>query len=229
MAPMTNQRVLLSWSSGKDAAWSLHVLRRTPGVEVVGLLTTINAEFDRVAMHAVRSVLLRRQAEAAGLPIMEVPLPWPCSNVQYEEIMGHALDEAKDRFAMTHVAFGDLFLEDIRDYRISKLAGTGIEPLFPIWGIPTDQLAQQMIDGGLQAVLTCVDPRKLPAAFAGRKFDRALLADLPEGVDPCGENGEFHSFAFAGPMFNSPVEHKLGEIVERDGFVFADLIPAAVP
>jgi len=225
MIAMTNARVLLSWSSGKDAAWCLHMLRQTPGVEVVGLLTTVNAEFDRVAMHAVRSSLLREQAEATGLPLLAIPIPWPCSNEEYEEIMRRSLAEAGERFEMTHVAFGDLFLEDIRAYRETKLAGTGRDPRFPLWGIPTDELARQMIAEGLEAVLTCVDPRRLPASFAGRAFDQSLLNDLPDGVDPCGENGEFHTFAWNGPMFSRPIAHTVGEVVEREGFVFADLIP----
>jgi uncharacterized protein (TIGR00290 family) len=225
MPYMANARVLLSWSSGKDSAWSLHVLQQTLGVEVVGLLTTTNQEFDRVAMHAVRTTLLREQATAVGLPLMSVPLPWPCSNAQYEEIMGRALAEAKGRFGMTQMAFGDLFLEDIRAYREAKLAGTGVEPIFPLWGIPTSDLARQMIAGGLKTVLTCVDPRKLPASFAGRAFDHALLDDLPPSVDPCGENGEFHSFAWDGPMFARPVANEVGAVVERDGFVFADVTP----
>jgi len=220
------KRVLLSWSSGKDAAWSLHLLRQRPEVEVVGLLTTLNAEFDRVAMHAVRSELLRMQAEAAGLPLITAGLPWPCSNEEYERIMAETLTRARDEVSMTHVAFGDLFLEDIRAYRESKMAGTGLGTMYPVWGIPTDELARDMIDGGLEAALTCVDPRRLDRSFAGRRFDQSLLADLPAGVDPCGENGEFHSFCFAGPMFDKPIEVTVGEVVDRDGFVFADVLPS---
>jgi len=220
---MTN-RVLLSWSSGKDSAWALHALRRTEDVEVVGLLTTTNQEFNRVAMHAVRQELLERQAAATGLPLLIAPLPWPCSNSEYERIMEKALSEASERFAMTHVAFGDLFLEDIRAYREAKLAGTGLTPLFPIWGQPTDELAIEMMESGLRAILTCVDPRRLDASFAGRVFDHSLLNDLPADVDPCGENGEFHTFAVAGPMFTKPIAVNHGEVVERDGFVFADLL-----
>lgn len=216
-------RVLLSWSSGKDSAWALHVLRAAGEVEVVGLLTTVNAAFDRVAMHAVRRTLLEAQALAAGLPLVTALLPWPCSNEAYEVAMARALAEASERFRMTHVAFGDLFLEDIRAYREAKLAGTGLTPLFPLWNQPTDRLAREMIAGGLRAVLTCVDPRRLSPEFAGRTFDAGLLADLPADVDPCGERGEFHTFTYAGPMFDRPLQPAVGEIVERDGFHFADV------
>lgn len=217
------EKTLLSWSSGKDSAWALHVLRsRHPELEVVGLLTTINEQFERVAMHAVRVELLRAQAAATGLPLLEIGLPWPCSNEQYEALMTDATAKARAS-GITVMAFGDLFLEDIRQYRVQKLQSTGIRPVFPLWGQPTDQLARAMIDGGLRARLTCVDPRQLAPSFAGRDFDAALLADLPASVDPCGERGEFHSFAYAGPMFTAPVAIQTGEVVERDGFVFADL------
>jgi uncharacterized protein (TIGR00290 family) len=221
-------RALLAWSSGKDSAWALHLLRQRSEVEVVGLLTTINQAFDRVAMHAVRVELLRAQAEATGLPLMTVPLPWPCSNAEYEAAMAGALETAR-RDGVTAVAFGDLFLEDIRAYREARMAEAGLRPIFPLWGEPTGALARRMIDGGLCARLTCVDPRQLPPAFAGREFDAALLADLPPTVDPCGERGEFHSFAYAGPMFERPVPLRAGEVVERDGFVFADLLLEAPP
>jgi uncharacterized protein (TIGR00290 family) len=216
-------RALLAWSSGKDSAWALHVLRQQGEVEVVGLLTTINQAFDRVAMHAVRAELLRAQAGAAALPLTTVALPWPCSNAEYEAAMGEALAAAR-RDGVDAVAFGDLFLEDVRRYREERMAGTGMRPLFPLWGEPTDALARRMIAGGLRARLTCVDPRALAPAFAGREFDAALLAELPPSVDPCGERGEFHSFAYAGPMFARPVAVRGGEVVERDGFVFADLL-----
>ena len=220
------EKTLLSWSSGKESAWALHVLRSDhPELEVVGLLTTINEQFERVAMHAVRVELLRAQAAATGLPLFEVGLPWPCSNEQYEAIMIDATANARAS-GITVMAFGDLFLEDIRQYRVQKLEGTGIRPVFPLWGQPTDELARRMLDGGLRARLTCVDPRQLAPSFAGRDFDAALLADLPASVDPCGERGEFHSFAYAGPMFTKPVAIQTGEIVERDGFVFADLMPS---
>jgi uncharacterized protein (TIGR00290 family) len=215
-------KILVSWSSGKDSAWTLHVLKRDPSIHVGGLLTTMNEHFDRVAMHAVRRRLLEAQAEAAGVPLRTVPLPWPCSNEQYEERMRAAVQSAVTE-GFTHVAFGDLFLEDVRMYREAKLAGTGLTPLFPIWGIPTDQLAGEMVDSGLKSVLTCVNPKQLDRSFAGRQFDRSLLGDLPAGVDKCGERGEFHSFAWDGPMFTRPVDVSVGDIVERDGFVFADI------
>ena len=215
-------KTLVSWSSGKDSAWMLHVLKQDPSVEIGGLLTTMNEQFDRVAMHAVRRRLLEAQASAAGVPLRTVPLPWPCSNEQYEERMRAAVSQAVAE-GFTHVAFGDLFLEDVRRYREEKLAGSGLTPIFPIWGIPTDQLALQMVTSGLRSVLTCVNPKQLDRSFAGRQFDRALLDDLPEGVDKCGERGEFHSFAWDGPMFNRPVDIEIGEVVERDGFVFADV------
>jgi uncharacterized protein (TIGR00290 family) len=218
-------KTLLAWSSGKDSAWALHVLRQQGELDVVGLLTTVNATHDRVAMHAVRSDLLRAQAAAVGLPVTAVPLPWPCSNEEYEALMERAHVEARAR-GIEVVAFGDLFLEDVRRYREERLAGTGMRPVFPLWGEPTAALARRMIAGGLRARLTCVDPRHLPACFAGREFDEALLAALPAGVDPCGERGEFHSFAYDGPMFQRPVAIRGGEVVARDGFVFADLLPA---
>jgi uncharacterized protein (TIGR00290 family) len=219
-------KALLSWSSGKDSAWSLHVLRQLREVDVVALLTTVNEVHDRVAMHAVRSELLRDQADAAGLPLWTVPIPSPCSNAEYEAAMARALVKARDA-GITVAAFGDLFLADIRRYREEKLAGTGIAPIFPLWGIPTDVLARDMIAGGLRARLTCIDPRQLDRKFAGREFDAALLEELPSSVDPCGERGEFHSFAYDGPMFARSVAVRSGEVVERDGFVFADLLPAA--
>jgi uncharacterized protein (TIGR00290 family) len=216
-------KTLVSWSSGKDSAWMLHVLKQDPAVEIGALLTTMNEEFDRVAMHAVRRRLLEEQSRASGVPLWTVPLPWPCSNEEYESRMRTAVAKAVAE-GFTHVAFGDLFLEDVRRYREDRLAGSGLAPIFPIWGIPTDRLAGDMIDGGLRAVLTCVNPKHLDRSFAGRQFDRSLLADLPAGVDPCGERGEFHSFAYDGPMFNRPVAVTPGEIVDRDGFVFADMI-----
>ena len=219
-------KTLLSWSTGKDSAWSLHVLRQDPSVEVAGLFTTVNEAFDRVAMHAVRRQLLEAQAAAAGLPLHVIDIPWPCSNEAYEQRLG-AFVAAQKAAGVEAMAFGDLFLEDIRAYRVDKLAGSGIEPVFPIWGRDTAQLAREMIAGGLKARLTCVDTAKLPAAFAGRQFDAELLADLPEGIDPCGENGEFHTCVYAGPMFSRAIDVDLGEVQTRDGFVFADLLPAA--
>lgn len=218
------RRVLLSWSSGKDSAWTLHVLRKDPDVEVVGLLTTLNTTYGRVVMHATRLAIVEAQARAAGLPLQVVPLPWPCSNEVYERAMRRAIEDGL-KLGATHVAFGDLFLEDIRAYRIRQLEGSGLKPLFPIWHEPTAPLARQMIDAGVEAVLTCVDPKKLPRSFAGRKFDHALLDELPEGVDACGENGEFHTCVLAGPMFREPLSSTVGEVVERDGFYFADVVP----
>jgi len=215
------KRVLLSWSSGKDSAWTLHVLRQQPEIEVVGLLTTVNAEFDRVAMHSTRRSVLEAQAEAAGLPLWIVPLPWPCSNEIYEARMAEACKRAVDE-GVEAIAFGDLFLADVRAYRVEKLKPTGLEPLFPLWEIPTDELARTMIAGGLRARVVCVDPNKLPTSFAGREFDEAFLADLPPGTDPCAERGEFHTCVYAGPMFTAPLALDAGEVVERDGFVFAD-------
>ena len=215
-------KILVSWSSGKDSAWMLHVIRRDGLGEVGALLTTVNESANRVAMHAVRAELLEAQAEAAGLPLMIVRIPHPCPNDVYEARMATAIEQAKTA-GFTHVAFGDLFLEDIRHYREERMKGTGLTPIFPLWLQPTAALAHQMLDGGLEAFLTCVDPRILPASFAGRRFDRALLADLPANVDPCGERGEFHSCAVAGPMFTKRIAVAPGLIVERDGFVFADL------
>lgn len=214
----------LSWSSGKDSAWCLEVLRRGGEHEVTGLFTTVNTQFDRVAMHAVRRTLLEAQAKAAGLPLHVIDIPYPCPNADYERIMGAFVAEAQAQ-GVAAMAFGDLFLDDIRAYRERQLADTGIAPLFPLWGRDTRKLASEMIDGGLVAHLTCVDPRKLNRAFAGRRFDHALLADLPAGIDPCGENGEFHTFVSAGPMLHEAVPIRAGEVVERDGFVFADMMP----
>jgi uncharacterized protein (TIGR00290 family) len=219
------KRVALSWSSGKDSAWSLHLLRQDPGVEVVALITTINEHFDRVAMHAVRSGLLELQADSAGLPLWKIPLPWPCSNEQYEARMRDVCARAVSE-GINAVAFGDLFLTDIRAYREKQLQGTSLHPLFPLWQLPTADLARQMIQAGLRAKITCVDPRTLSREFAGRDFDNRFLADLPPGVDPCGENGEFHSFVYDGPMLRFPVRVHTGDVIERDGFVFAELYTA---
>jgi len=217
------KRILLSWSSGKDSAWSLQVLRQRGEYEVVGLLTTFNGEADRVAMHAVRRELVERQAAAAGLPLWAVPLPWPCSNEQYESLMAQTCAKAVAE-GIEGVAFGDLFLEDVRAYREKQMKNTRLEPIFPVWGLPTRALAQEMIASGTRAKLTCIDTKKLDRSFAGREFDQALLAALPEDVDPCGERGEFHSFVYAGPMLNALVPVSVGATVVRDQFVFADLI-----
>jgi uncharacterized protein (TIGR00290 family) len=217
------KKVALSWSSGKDSAWALHVLRQTPGVEVVALVTSFNGAADRVAMHAVRRPLAEAQAERAGLPLWTIDLPSPCSNEAYDELMGGICRRAVAE-GITAMAFGDLFLRDVREYRESRLQGTGLEPLFPLWERPTAALAAEMIRGGVRARVTCVDPKKLDRSFAGREFDATFLADLPASVDPCGENGEFHSFVYAAPVFSAPIAVESGKIVERDGFVFADVL-----
>jgi diphthamide synthase (EF-2-diphthine--ammonia ligase) len=220
-------KILVSWSTGKDSAWMLHRLRAQHPGAIGGLLSTTNQAVDRVAMHGVRRSVLEAQASAARLPLTLVPLPWPCSNEEYEARMSAAV-AAKVREGFTHVAFGDLFLEDVRRYREERLAGSGLAPLFPLWRtMPTRRLADEMIAGGLRATLTCVDTRVLLPSFAGRQFNAALLADLPEGVDPCGENGEFHTCAWDGPMFAGPLVLAAGEVVTRDSFVFADLSLAA--
>lgn len=222
---MTRQRTLVSWSSGKDSAWALHLLRLQPDIEVVGLFTTVNQAFQRVAMHAVRMTLLQQQAASAGLPLHIIPLPHPCSNHEYEAAMEQFIDTAR-RLDVRCMAFGDLYLQDIRDYRESNLRHTGITPVFPLWGLDTRALCHDMLDGGLRARITCVDPRHLGDDFAGREYDRRFLQDLPDGVDPCGENGEFHSFVYDGPMFRTPIDITRGDTLQRDGFVFADILPA---
>lgn len=220
------KRTLLSWSSGKDSAWSLHVLRQQPDVEVVGLMTTVNQLYQRISIHAVRLELLQRQAEAVGLPLHIIDLPSPCTNAQYEQAMQEFIHQSKER-GIECMAFGDLFLADIKEYREAKLSGTGIGPLFPLWLTPTDELAKEMITGGLRAVVTCIDPKQLPAHFAGREFNEQFLIDLPMEIDPCGERGEFHTFAFDGPMFNKALEVEVGDIAEREDFIYADVLPRA--
>ncbi len=215
------KRVLLSWSSGKDSAWALRILRRDFEVEICGLLTTLNSEFDRVAMHGTRRSVLEAQASAANLPLWIVPLPWPCTNDVYESRMSEVCHRAVSE-GIDAVAFGDLFLEEVRAYREKQLEGTGLEPLFPLWQVPTGELARQMIAGGLRARIACVDRKQISPKFAGREFDEDLLRDLPAGADPCGERGEFHTCVYAGPMFNVPLALQTGEIVDRDGFVFSD-------
>jgi len=219
---MHRPKALIAWSSGKDSAWALHEVRRRGDVEVVGALTTITETFGRVSIHGVREQLLLAQLAAAGLPPTVVPIPYPCPNEIYEARMGAAVAQAKSA-GITHIIFGDLFLADVRKYREQNLEGTGITPLFPLWGRPTDVLAREMIDGGVEAYLVCVDRKRLAAEFVGRRFDQALLSDLPAEIDPCGENGEFHSFVAAGPMLRSRVHVTVGEIVERDGAAYADL------
>ena len=220
------KKILLAWSSGKDSAWALHMLRQQGQYEIAGLMTTINSAFDRVAMHSTRRALVEMQAEAAGLPLIAAPIPWPCSNAEYESAMKRVCDQALAE-GITAIAFGDLFLTDVRAYRERQLQGTGLEPLFPVWGQPTRELAQEMLKAGLRAKLVCVDPKQLPSSFVGRDFDQSLLDDLPAAVDPCGENGEFHSFVYAGPMFKRAIAVRKGEIVERDGFWFCDVLPEA--
>jgi len=217
----------MSWSSGKDSALALHVARQELGVDVRALLVTVNADADRVAMHAVRRTLLEAQAERLGLPLRIVEIPSPCPNDVYEARMAAAMAEATEA-GVDHVIFGDLFLADIRAYRERMLAGSGIAPLFPLWNRPTDELARSMLAHGIRAVLTCVDPSQLSPAFAGRQFDEALLTDLPRSVDPCGERGEFHTFVYDGPGFSAPIDVNVGEVVERDGFVFCDVRSASV-
>jgi uncharacterized protein (TIGR00290 family) len=219
-------RVALSWSGGKDAAWALHRLRTTAGVEISALITTVVPQFGRVAMHGVRVELVAAQARAAGLPLVEVPLPWPCGNDEYERRTLEALALLQSERGVSQVAFGDLFLEDVRAYRERMLAGTGLTPLFPIWLEPTRALAAEMLAAGLDARVVCLDPTRVSRELAGRRLDSALLAGLPDDVDPCGERGEFHTFVTAGPMLSTPVPVTPGEIVEREGFVYADLVPA---
>ena len=216
------KKVLLAWSSGKDSAWTLYALKQQ-NIEVSALLTTLNEAADRVAMHGVRRTLLELQAEAIGLPVWQIPLPWPCTNDEYEARMANACRRAVDDGFGT-IAFGDLYLQDVRAYRERQLAGSGLTPVFPLWELPTSALARDMIDGGLRARLSCIDSRVLDPAFAGREFDHALLADLPPAADPCGENGEFHSFVYDGPMFRRPIPIGTGEVRNVEGFIYTDLL-----
>lgn len=217
------KRALVSWSSGKDSAWILYLLRQQPGIEVVGLLTTTDSESDRVAMHGTRRSVLDAQANAADLPLWTIPLPWPCPNEIYQERLTEACRRAVSE-RIDAIAFGDLFLQDIRAYREAQLRPTGIEPLFPLWNIPRGTLARQMVAGGLRTRLVCVDTHQLDPKFAGRDFDAQLLRDLPSDVDPCGENGEFHSCVYDGPMFAHPIALESGETINRDGFVYTDFV-----
>lgn len=219
---MSKRKVLIAWSTGKDAAWALHLLRQREDVEVVGLLTTVREPVARVTMHEVAKDVLRAQAEATGLPIRTVSLPWPCPNEQYARVMGEAMSSARES-GIDAIAFGDIFLEDVRAYREQSLAEVGMKAIFPLWNMPTGELVRDMLGAGLRARIVCVDTRKLPASFAGRELDAALLDELPEGVDPCGERGEFHTFAWAGPMFERPIHVEPRATEERDGFAFADL------
>jgi uncharacterized protein (TIGR00290 family) len=224
---MTRPKALIAWSSGKDSAWALHEVRRDGAYEVVGALTTVTDTFARVSMHGVREDLLRAQLGAARLPAIIVPIPYPCPNDVYEARMADALAQAKAA-GVTHVIFGDLFLQDVRTYREHKLAGTGMTPLFPLWERPTAALAREMIASGLETYLVSVDLKQLTKEFAGRRFDQRLLADLPAGADPCGENGEFHSCVVAGPMFAQRIPIEVGDTIERDGFAYTDLVPATI-
>ncbi len=216
-------KVALSWSSGKDSAWALHLLRRQPGIQVAALITTFNTTADRVAMHAVRRALVEAQAERTQIPLWPVELPWPCSNLEYEDRMRDIVRRAKTE-GIIALAFGDLFLQDVRDYRIRQLQESGLEPLFPVWQIPTDELCRAMIEAGFRAKITCVDPSKLAKSFIGREYDMDFVQALPVGVDPCGENGEFHTFIYDAPVFSHPIAVRAGEVVERDGFIFADFL-----
>jgi uncharacterized protein (TIGR00290 family) len=222
------KRTLLSWSTGKDSAWALHVLRRDPAIEVVGLLSTLNERFNRVSMHSTRAELLCRQGEAAGLPLHTINLPDPCTNEQCDVIMGKFMAGLPAK-GIEGIAFGDLFLEDVRQYREKQLAGTGIEPVFPLWRAPTEKLAEEMLSAGVEAYISSVDLKKLPAGFAGRRWSRDLQKELPTGVDPCGENGEFHTIVVGGPMFGGRIRVDIGDVVQREGFAFADIIPAGEP
>lgn len=217
------RKVLLSWSSGKDSAWTLGRLREMADVEVVALVTNFNSGADRVAMHAVRRELVELQASRAGLPLWPVELPWPCSNEQYEALSGEMLGRAVAA-GVEAIAFGDLFLEDVRDYRIKQLRGTGLAAMFPLWGLPTEALGLAMIAGGVKAKITCLDPNKLDERYAGAEYDEVFVRGLPVEVDPCGEKGEFHTFVYATPVFSSPIPASIGEIVRRDGFVFTDVL-----
>jgi uncharacterized protein (TIGR00290 family) len=220
------KKTLLSWSSGKDSAWVLHLLRQDSAIDLVGLFTAVNQKYNRASMHATRSEMLQRQAAAADLPLQTINLPDPCTNEQYDAVMRDFVTESITK-GIQCVAFGDLFLEDVRKYREKQLEGTGLEPLFPLWGLPTGELADEMLSAGLEAYVSSVDLKKLPAHFVGRKWSRDLIAEFPQGVDPCGENGEFHTIVAGGPMFAMPISVKVGETVERDGFAYADIIPTS--
>ena len=221
------RKTLLSWSSGKDSAWTLYKLRQNPEIDLVGLFCTVNKEFNRVAMHGVRVELLQQQAESVGLPLEIIEIPYPCSNAAYEKVMSQFVETVKND-GVEHFAFGDLFLEPIRNYREEKLKDSGIQPIFPLWNTPTDTLSKEMIASGLRTLITCIDPKKMPKTLVGVEFNETFLRLLPKTVDPCGENGEFHSFVFDGPMFKQKIAVCVGDIVERDGFVFADVLPGSV-
>jgi uncharacterized protein (TIGR00290 family) len=220
------KKTLISWSSGKDSAWTLHVLKQDPTIEIVGLFCTVNQFSDRVAIHGVRRELLLQQAESVNLPVEIIYIPYPCSNVDYATIMTSFVTKARQR-GIDCFAFGDLFLEDIRMYRETLLRDTGITPLFPLWGIPTKTLSQQMVSNGLKAIITCINAERFSQEYAGRKYDESFLEEIPAGIDPCGENGEFHSFAFDGPMFQYPINVSIGQTIHRDGAYFTDLLTSS--
>jgi uncharacterized protein (TIGR00290 family) len=218
------KRTLLSWSSGKDSAWALQLLQQDPGIDLLGLFTVMNERFDRVSMHSTSRELLQRQADAAGLPLRTIDLPDPCTNEQCDTIMGRFVRESVAE-GVECIAFGDLFLEDIRSYREGQLRGTGIQPIFPLWGSPTGELVEQILSAGVGAYISCVDLRKLPPSLAGKKWSRELIAELPDDCDPCGENGEIHTVVVGGPMFREPIAVRIGEVVQRNGFAYADITP----
>lgn len=219
------RKTLISWSSGKDSAWALHMLRQDPSIEILGLFCTVNKAFDRVTMHGVRSELLKQQAASVGLPLDVIEIPYPCNNDEYVAIMKSFIITAKEK-GIECFAFGDLFLEHVREYREALLQGTGIAPLFPIWGVPTKTLSQQMVSNGLKAVITCINANQFSQEYAGREYNESFLEDIPHNIDPCGENGEFHSFAFDGPMFQYPIKVIPGKTVRRDAAYFTDLLPS---
>ena len=221
---MTKKRTLLSWSSGKDSAWALHLLQQDPGIELLGLFTVMNQKYNRVSMHATRLEMLQRQAQAVGLPVETINLPDPCTIEEYDATMRRFVTESTNK-RIECMAFGDLFLEDVRKYRENQLKGTGIDPLFPLWGIPTSELAEQMQSAGLEAYISSVDLKKLPSRFAGQKWSRDLIAEFPKDCDPCGENGEIHTVVVGGPMFRKTILVRIGDIVNRNGFAYADIIP----
>jgi uncharacterized protein (TIGR00290 family) len=218
-----SKKTLISWSSGKDSAWALHILRQDPNIEIVDLFCTVNKVFDRVTMHGVRSDLLKQQAESVGLPLDIIEIPYPCNNDEYIAIMKAFIMKAKEK-KIECFAFGDLFLENVRRYREALLEGTGITPLFPIWGISTKMLSQQMVSNGLKAMITCINAEQFSQKYAGREYNQSFLKDIPNSIDPCGENGEFHSFAFDGPMFQYSIKVVTGETICRDGVYFTDLL-----
>lgn len=217
------KKILMSWSSGKDSAWALKLLLEDPEYDVVGLFTTVNKKFDRVAMHAVRLDLLKKQAECIGLPLEVLEIPYPCSNEDYETVMKAFVERTKEQ-EIEYFAFGDLYLEDVRDYRLEKLNGTGIKAVFPAWGLDTKKLSREMVDSGIKTYLTCIDPNKLDPCWAGKLYNHEFLDSLSDETDPCGENGEFHSFVINAPFFKESLEVKVGKVVEREGFVFADIV-----